>query len=292
MTAKILNGTEIAARLRAELATQVSAFTAERGYPPGLGVVLVGDNPASHAYVRMKKRACAEVGIESETYSPTLAADVSQAALLKVVQDLNENPRVHGILVQLPLPKHIDEEVILAAVSLDKDVDGFHPLNIGKLAQKGRDPLFTPATPTGVMALLAEAGVDLRGKHAVVIGRSNIVGMPTALLLLKQDATVTIVHSRTVDAPAIIRTADVVIAAAGVARYVKGEWLKPGAVVIDVGTNRVDDPTTKSGYRLVGDVDFESALEVAGVITPVPGGVGPMTIGLLLSNTVKAALRT
>lgn len=287
MTATIIDGNVVADRMRAEIAEDVKQFTEQHGYPPGLAVVLVGDNAASHTYVRMKQKACESVGMYS--VKRDLPEDATHDDVAQVVRDLNADPKIHGILVQLPMPPQIDEEKILALVSLEKDVDGFHPINIGQLAQKGREPLFTPATPTGVMVLIEETGIDLNGKHAVVIGRSNIVGMPVALMLTKANATVTLAHSRTTNMPDLVRQADVVIAAAGVAGYVRGDWLKPGAVVIDVGTNKVDDPTAKRGYRLVGDVVFEEALHTAGYITKVPGGVGPMTITLLLSNTLKAA---
>lgn len=289
MTAKIINGKEIAAEIREEIASGVEALLAEGGPRPGLATVLVGDNPASHTYVRAKRKACAEVGIES--FGHELPADASQAEVEKLVSDLNADPAVHGILVQLPLPAGLDEEAILKAISIEKDVDGFHPLNIGRLAQKGREPLFVPCTPAGCLVLLRKAGAKLEGANAVVVGRSNIVGMPAALLLVKENATVTICHSKTADLPAVCRGADILIAAIGRARMIKGDWIKPGAYVIDVGTNRIDDPTTKSGYRQVGDVDFDEALEVAGAITPSPGGVGPMTITLLLQNTLRGASR-
>ncbi len=290
MTATIIDGTEIAQRLRGDIAEQVARFVSQHGYPPGLGVVLVGDDPASASYVRMKRRACEQVGMRSVGH--LLAADSTQADVEAAVTDLNNDPRIHGILVQLPMSAHIDEAQVLGLVRLDKDVDGFHPVNIGALGMKGREPLFTPATPTGVMVLLAEAGVKLSGAHAVVVGRSNIVGMPVALMLLRENATVTICHSRTVDLPARVAEADVVIAAIGKANFIQGSWLKPGAVVIDVGTNQISDPDAPRGYRYVGDVDYDSAVEVAGAITRVPGGVGPMTITMLLSNTLKAAIRS
>lgn len=289
MTATILDGNAVAERMRAEIAAEAAAFKDKYGYAPGLGVVLAGDNPASQMYVRMKRKACEKVGIESS--ATFFDSNASQEEVEAAVAAMNADPRVHGILVQLPLPKHIDEQRVLRQVSLDKDVDGFHPLNIGLLAMKGRDPLFTPATPTGCMVLLKEAGVDLNGANAVVVGRSNIVGMPVALMLVKANATVSICHSRTKNIQDYLKSADVVIAAAGLPEFIKGEWLKPGAVVIDVGTNKVDDPTAEKGYRYVGDVHFESAAEVAGVITRVPGGVGPMTITMLLFNTMKAANR-
>ncbi|XP_054802240.1 bifunctional protein FolD 2 isoform X2 [Prosopis cineraria] len=237
----------------------------------------------------MKRKACAEVGIKS--FDVDLPEQVSEADLVKQVHELNVNPDIHGILVQLPLPRHINEEKVLTEISLEKDVDGFHPLNIGKLSMKGREPLFVPCTPKGCLELLHRSGVSIKGKKAVVVGRSNIVGLPVSMLLLKEDATVTIVHSRTSEPERIIREADIVIAAAGQPMMVKGSWIKPGAAVIDVGTNAVDDPTKKSGYRLVGDVDFEEASKVAGWITPVPGGVGPMTVTMLLQNTLEGAKR-
>jgi 5,10-methylene-tetrahydrofolate dehydrogenase/methenyl tetrahydrofolate cyclohydrolase len=290
MSAQIIDGKVVADRMQAEIAAEAARFCAEYGYPPGLGVVLVGENPASAMYVRMKRKACEKAGITSVGH--VLPGDATQETIETAVQSLNDDPKIHGILVQLPLPKHIDEERVLRAVSLEKDVDGFHPLNIGLLAMKGREPHFTPATPTGCMVLLKEVGVQLAGVNAVVIGRSNIVGLPVALMLMKANATVTICHSRTQDIAAIVKRADVVIAAIGQPEYVKGAWLKPGAVVIDVGTNKVDDPTAEKGYRYVGDVEYEAAAQVAGAITKVPGGVGPMTITMLLHNTMKSAWRS
>ncbi|MCK5645131.1 MAG: bifunctional methylenetetrahydrofolate dehydrogenase/methenyltetrahydrofolate cyclohydrolase [Anaerolineales bacterium] len=264
-------------------------LVADGGPRPGLATVLVGANPASHIYVRMKRKACGEVGIES--YHHELPEDASQEEVEKLVEELNVDPKVHGILVQLPLPAGMDEEAILRMIRIEKDVDGFHPLNIGRLAMKGREPLFVPCTPAGCITLLKKAGATLEGAEAVVVGRSNIVGMPAALLLVKENATVTICHSRTKDLPEVCRKADVLIAAIGRAEMIRGDWIKPGAYVIDVGTNRVDDPTKKRGYRLTGDVAFEEAVEVAGAITPVPGGVGPMTIAGLLNNTLRSAKR-
>ncbi|MCA9939350.1 MAG: bifunctional methylenetetrahydrofolate dehydrogenase/methenyltetrahydrofolate cyclohydrolase FolD [Anaerolineales bacterium] len=287
MTGKIIDGTSIAARVRAEVGEAVAAMKAAHNYEPGLATVLVGDNTASATYVRMKQRACAEVGIHS--IGVEMPASVTQSELIDKVAALNADPAVNGILVQLPLPDHIDEEAVLNTVDLTKDVDGFHPVNIGRLAMKGRDPLFIPCTPYGCMVLLEEAGAKLNGANAVVVGRSNIVGLPMAMLLQKANATVSICHSRTKDLRAYLSMADVVIAAVGRANMITGDMLKPGAVVIDVGINRVDDPTAKRGYRLVGDVDFASAKEVAGAITPVPGGVGPMTIAMLMKNTLHAA---
>jgi len=287
MTAKIIDGTAIAAEVRANIAKDVAARV-EKGLPvPGLATVLVGENPASQVYVRMKQKACENAGIKSFGYN--IPADISQAELEQLVSDLNANPDIHGILVQLPLPKGLDEERVLNAISLEKDVDGFHPVNIGRLAQKGRKPLFVPCTPDGVIYLLAQAGVQFQGASAVVLGRSNIVGMPVALLLVERDATVTICHSRTKNLAEVCRSADVLVAAVGRPEMVKGDWVKPGAVVIDVGVNRVEDPGLEKGYKLVGDVAFNEVKAVASAITPVPGGVGPMTIAMLLRNTVRAA---
>jgi 5,10-methylene-tetrahydrofolate dehydrogenase/methenyl tetrahydrofolate cyclohydrolase len=237
----------------------------------------------------MKKKACAEAGITS--FSHDVPADVSQEELLKLVRELNDNSDVHGILVQLPLPDHIDAETILGAISLEKDVDGFHPLNIGRLSMKQRDPLFVPCTPKGCIELLDRTGVGIEGKRAVVLGRSNIVGLPVAMLLLHRNATLTICHSRTKDLPGVVREAEILIAAVGRPEMVRGDWVKPGVVVIDVGVNAVDDPDSERGYRLVGDVAFDEVQEVASAITPVPGGVGPMTIAMLLRNTVDGAKR-
>jgi len=256
---------------------------------PGLATVLVGERKDSQSYVRSKKKACAEVGMIS--LGSDLPADISQEELLKVVREFNANPDVHGILVQLPLPSHIDEEEILAAISIEKDVDGFHPLNIGRLSMKRREPLFVPCTPKGCIELLNRTGVKIEGKRAVVLGRSNIVGLPVAMLLLHRNATLTICHSRTQDLPGVVREADILIAAVGRAEMVRGDWVKPGVVVIDVGINSVDDPTSPKGYRLVGDVAFDEVKEVASAITPVPGGVGPMTIAMLLRNTLDGAKR-
>jgi len=289
MTASIIDGKVIAAQVRTEVAQGVEKLLADGGPRPGLATVLVGDNPASHTYVKAKRKACAEAGIES--FGHELAATATQAEVESLVARLNQDPKVHGILVQLPLPAGLDEEAVLKAISLEKDVDGFHPLNIGRLAQKGREPLFVPCTPAGCLVLLKKAGAKLDGANAVVVGRSNIVGMPAALLLVKENATVTICHSRTKDLAGVCRSADVLIAAIGRAEMIRGSWIKPGAYVIDVGINRVEDPSTKSGYRLVGDVAYAEAVQVAGAITPVPGGVGPMTIALLLQNTLRSAAR-
>lgn len=287
MTAKIIDGSAVAQQIRAEVTQVVAARVAESKPAPGLATVLVGDNPASQSYVRSKHKACQEVGIRSSGY--TLPATASQQEVEDLVKKLNDDPNVSGILVQLPLPAGLDEEKVLGLIRIEKDVDGFHPINIGRLAQKGRDPLFIPCTPAGVMLLLEQNVPSLEGVHAVVLGRSNIVGMPVALLLVRANATVTICHSRTRDLPEVVRGADVLVAAVGRAEMVKGDWVKPGAVVIDVGVNHVDDPTRPRGYRLAGDVDFDAVKEVAGAITPVPGGVGPMTIAMLMKNTLKAA---
>jgi 5,10-methylene-tetrahydrofolate dehydrogenase/methenyl tetrahydrofolate cyclohydrolase len=288
MTAKIIDGKAIADEMKAAIAEGVKKLVAS-GIKPGLATVLVGENPASHTYVGMKRKMCAELGIES--FGHTLPATASQQEVETLVRDLNADPKVHGILVQLPLPAGLDEEAVLRSISIEKDVDGFHPINIGRLAQKGREPMFVPCTPAGCIILLKKAGAKLSGAKAVVCGRSNIVGMPAALLLVKEDATVTICHSRTKDLAAVCREADILIAAIGRAEMIRGDWIKPGAYVIDVGTNRKEDPSKKSGYRLVGDVAFDEAVEVAGAITPVPGGVGPMTIMGLMQNTLRSAQR-
>jgi len=289
MTAKLIDGKAIADAIHAEVKAGVAALTARSGVTPGLATVLVGDNAASHKYVAMKRKACAEAGMQS--YHHELPRTATQAEVLALVRRLGADPKVHGILVQLPLPGHIDEKTILEAVPLSKDVDGFHPLNIGALAMKGREPQFVPCTPAGVIELIERSGTPIEGRDAVVVGRSNIVGMPVALLLVGRNATVTICHSRTKDLAGVVRRADIVVAAIGRAHFVKGDWIKPGATVIDVGTNFIDDPKARTGKRLVGDVDFAAAQAVAGAITPVPGGVGPMTIAMLLSNTLRSALR-
>jgi len=287
MSAQIIDGNAIAEKLRIETAAEVEAMV-KAGLPrPGLATVLVGERKDSQSYVGMKQKRARELGIES--FGHTVPADATQEEIENLVRELNADPRVNGILVQLPLPDHIDDEKVLNAISIEKDVDGFHPLNIGRLAQKGREPLFVPCTPDGVMYLIEQTGVPFKGANAVVLGRSNIVGMPAALLLVKRDATVTVCHSRSKDLAGICRQADILVAAVGRPEMVRGDWIKPGAVVIDVGTNAVNDPTAKKGYKWVGDVCFEEAKEVAGWITPVPGGVGPMTIAMLMRNTVRAA---
>jgi len=289
MTAEIIDGKTIAAAIREEVKKEV-AHRIEKNLPiPGLATILVGEDPASQVYVRSKHRACEEAGIRS--FSKILSAYTSQAALESAIRELNLDKKVHGILVQLPLPNGLNEEQALNTVALEKDVDGFHPVNIGRLAQKGREPLFVPCTPAGVIYLLKENISSMEGKQAVVLGRSNIVGMPVALLLLRENATVTICHSRTQNLPDVVRNADIVVAAIGKSEIVRGSWIKPGAVVIDIGVNRVDDPTRERGYRLTGDVAFDEVREIASAITPVPGGVGPMTIAMLLLNTLSAAER-
>ncbi len=287
MTAKIIDGKLTAETIRLEVAAAVAERVKAGKSKPGLATVLVGDDPGSHTYVRSKHKACLEAGIES--FGHELPATATQAEVEQLVMDLNADSRVNGILVQLPMPSHIDEESVLKAISIEKDVDGFHPLNIGRLAQKGREPLFIPCTPAGCIYLLEKELPKLEGANAAVLGRSNIVGMPVALLLVRANATVTICHSRSRNLPEIIRSADILVAAVGRPEMVKGDWVKPGAVVIDVGINHVDDASRPKGYRIVGDVDYDQVSQVASAITPVPGGVGPMTIAMLLKNTLRAA---
>lgn len=287
MAAKILDGKALAARIRAEVATKVAARVAKSLSQPGLATVIVGDDAGSQVYVRNKRKACEEAGMLSFGYE--LPASATQQELLHLIDELNNRPDVHGILVQLPLPTQIDAAAIQQAVAVHKDVDCLHPENVGLLAQKGREPRFVPCTPAGIMRLLVDAGTQLVGANAVVLGRSNIVGRPLSLLLLNADATVTVAHSKTRDLPSLCHSADVLIAAVGKAEMVRADWIKPGAVVIDVGVNRIEDKDAKSGYRLVGDVAFEEASQVAGAITPVPGGVGPMTIATLIENTLRAS---
>ena len=289
MPAKLIDGTAIGAEMRKELGTEIAGLK-KKGIKPGLAVVLVGDNPASEVYVRMKGKACEEAGLHSVTIKRP--KETSEADLLKELDRLNHDAAIHGILVQLPLPKQIDTNRVLHAIDPRKDVDGFHPENVGKVA--GGDATgFRPATPYGVQQLLLRSGVETKGAHAVIVGRSNIVGRPMAALLLQDgpggNATVTVCHSRTRNIDQITRQADILIVAIGKPEFVTGSMVKPGAVVIDVGVNRVDDPSKKQGYRLVGDVKFDEAKQVASAITPVPGGVGPMTITMLLYNTVQAA---
>ena len=288
--ARLIDGAAVAHAVRERVATEVAELAA-RGVVPGLSVVLVGDDAASAVYVRNKERFARETGMRGETIR--MSAETTQDELLAVVDRLNADAAVHGILVQMPLPRQIDPEAVIRRIRPEKDVDGFHPVNVGELLI-GTGQGFAPCTPAGVMELLRAYEVDVRGKRVVVIGRSNIVGKPMAALLVQPgaDATVTVCHSRTADLAEHTRAADVVVAAIGRARFVTADMLKPGAVVIDVGMNRIDDATAKGGTRLVGDVDFEGARRVASAITPVPGGVGPMTIAMLLANTVRAARRT
>jgi methylenetetrahydrofolate dehydrogenase (NADP+)/methenyltetrahydrofolate cyclohydrolase len=290
--AKLIDGTALAKKIRAEVATDVAALR-EQGVVPGLSVVLVGEDPASAVYVGAKEKASREAGMAGETIR--LAATTSQAELLALVEQLNRDEKVHGILVQMPLPKQIDPDTVIRHIRPDKDVDGFHPVNVGKLLI-GHSDGFAPCTPAGVQRMLVEYGVETKGAEVVVIGRSTIVGKPMAALMVQSgagaDATVTVCHSRTRDLAAHTRRADILIVAAGRPRMVTADMVRPGAVVIDVGMNRIADATTKSGTRLVGDVDFDSVRQVASLITPVPGGVGPMTIAMLLRNTVRAAQRT
>lgn len=287
MTAQLIDGKAIAQKVRDGVKEKVAARTAAGKSQPGLATVLVGERVDSAAYVGMKQKACADLGMTS--FHHPLPEDISQEDLEKLIKELNADSKVHGILVQLPLPDHLDEERVLQLISIEKDVDGFSPINIGRLAQKGREPLFVPCTPYGCIYLLKDAGVEISGANAVVLGRSNIVGMPAALLLVKENATVTVCHSRTKNLADVVRQADILIAAIGRTEMVQGDWIKPGAAVIDVGMNSKPDSTKKKGYRLVGDVNFDEAKEVAGYITPVPGGVGPMTIAMLMANTLRAA---
>ncbi len=286
--AQVIDGTAIAAAMRAELKDEAAAL-AKRKIVPGLAVVLVGENPASQVYVRMKKKGCAEVGVQS--FSHQLPTTCSEKRLLDLIAKLNGDPRVHGILVQLPLPKHIGEAKVISAIDPAKDVDGFHPVNVGRMLTG--DPSFLPCTPAGCQALLMRSGFNPAGQHVVIVGRSNIVGKPLAAILMQKapgaDATVTVCHSRTHNLAAITRSADILIAAIGVPGFVKADMVRPGAVVIDVGVNRVDDPSTEKGYKLVGDVDYDAVAKKAAAITPVPGGVGPMTIAMLLKNTIESA---
>ena len=289
MTARVLDGVRLAKEIRAEVATEVARL-AERGKKPGLAVVIVGEDPASRVYVRSKGRACVEAGMLSETIE--LPATVSEAELLATIDRLNGDPAIHGMLVQLPLPRHISTESVLRRISPAKDVDGFHPINVGRLAS-GDPAAFRPATPYGVQQMLVRAGIETKGAHAVIVGRSTIVGRPMASLLLQDapggNATVTVCHSRSRDLPAVTRLADILVVAIGKPRFVTADMVRPGAAVIDVGINRVTDASADRGYRLVGDVDYEPVAELASAITPVPGGVGPMTIAMLLRNTLQAA---
>ncbi|MDA0328974.1 MAG: bifunctional methylenetetrahydrofolate dehydrogenase/methenyltetrahydrofolate cyclohydrolase FolD [Gemmatimonadetes bacterium] len=290
MSTQIISGRDIAEEIRGELTERVAALKAESGIVPGLATVLVGSDPASEMYVGMKNKAAAAMGIHSRQI--TLPAATTESELLGVVDGLNADPAVHGILVQLPLPNHIDEGKIIEAIDPSKDVDGFHPVSVGRLATDSGE-FFAPCTPAGVVEMLVRSGNDPNGKHVVVVGRSNIVGRPLASLLLRKgaggNATVTVAHSRTPDLGAVTRTADILVVAMGRPEMITADMVRPGTVVIDVGTNRVDDPTREKGYRVCGDVLFDEVKEVASAISPVPGGVGPMTITMLLANTVKSA---
>ena len=288
MVAQIIDGKTISEQIRSELAGEVRRLT-EKGFRPGLAVVLVGENAASQVYVGKKEQACEELGLYSECYR--LPEKTSEEELLQLVDTLNNKEEIDGILVQLPLPKHINEEKVLLKIDPDKDVDGFHPINVGRMCIG--NARFLPCTPWGIQELLMRTGHDPDGKHVVVIGRSNIVGKPVAMILIQKakgaNATVTVVHSGTKNIPDITRQADILIAAMGKPEFVKADMVKPGAVIIDVGVNRIPDKTTKSGTRLVGDVDFNAVKEIASAITPVPGGVGPMTIAMLMKNTLTSA---
>ena len=291
MTAKIIDGKQVAAEMREELKAEIIKLR-ESGIVPGLGVILVGEDPASQSYVKAKEKACDDIGIYSE--DNRLPAETTQAELIECVEAMNRNPKIHGILVQLPLPKHIDESAVIGTIIPEKDVDGFTPVNVGNLVIG--EKCFMPCTPHGVVQLLARSGVEIAGSHVVVVGRSNIVGKPVANMLLQKkenaNATVTICHTGTKDMGYFTRQADILIVATGWPNTVTADMVKDGAAVIDVGVNRVEDASRKRGYRLVGDVDFEAVKEKASVITPVPGGVGPMTITMLMVNTVESAKRT
>ena len=286
MTATIIDGKSLSQSIREDIKKQIANRVARGLNPPGLATILVGNNPASRTYVRNKHRACDEVGIRNISYE--LPEETSQEELEALIKKLNNDSEATGILLQLPLPKHLDEESLLAAIKLTKDVDGFNPINIGRIALRGLAPVFVPCTPAGIMEMVHEYNAKIEGANAVVVGRSNIVGMPVSLLLTKANATVTICHSKTHNLASITRDADILIAAIGKPEFITADMVKPGAYVIDVGINSIDDPSRKSGYRLVGDVAYEEVAEVAGAITPVPGGVGPMTIAMLLKNTMRA----
>ncbi|HOE60511.1 MAG TPA: bifunctional methylenetetrahydrofolate dehydrogenase/methenyltetrahydrofolate cyclohydrolase FolD [Kiritimatiellia bacterium] len=291
MQATILDGKVLAAELRAEIARETAEFKRQSGLTPGLGVILIGADPASVSYVTAKEKACAEAGMVSQDVR--VPAETTQAEVLALVNRMNEDSRIHGILVQLPLPRHINESAVLNAISPDKDVDGFTPANVGRMILG--EPCYLPCTPHGIIRMLLKAEIQTAGRHAVVVGRSNIVGKPVAHLLMRKaeggNATVTVCHTGTRDLAEHTRRADILVVAAGRPNTVTGDMIRPGAVVIDVGVNRIPDPSRPSGFRLVGDVDFDSARRVASLITPVPGGVGPMTITMLLHNTLEAARR-
>jgi len=290
MVAKVIRGPEIAEQIKQELRVKVAELK-ERGITPGLAVVLVGEDPASQQYVRNKAKGCEELGLYSRTI--VLPEDTPEEKVLETVDQLNADPTIHGFLVQLPLPKHIDENKVIMRIDPAKDADGFHPVNVGRMLIG--NPMFLPATPHGIQEMLVRSGNDPEGKHVVIVGRSNIVGKPVAAILMQKkkgaNATVTLCHSRTRDLASLVRLGDIVIAAIGSPRFITADMIKPGAVVIDVGTNRIEDPAAKKGYRWVGDVDFDAVSEKASAITPVPGGVGPMTITMLMKNTVTAACR-
>ena len=281
----IIDGKKLSETINNEIAEEVKKLAESSKPVPGLAVIIVGNNPASKVYVASKKKACAKAGIFS--LEVALDENITQEKLIEEIQKLNNDNKINGILLQLPLPKHLDENAALEAISPEKDVDGFHPTNVGKL-YIGLDT-FVPCTPKGVIEILKRYNISISGKNAVVIGRSNIVGKPVAALLMKENATVTIAHSKTKNLPELVKNSDIVVSAIGKPEYVKGEWIKEGAIVVDVGINSVDDPTSPKGYKLVGDVEFEEASKKASYITPVPGGVGPMTIAMLLSNTLKAS---
>ena len=289
MTAQQLDGREVSSAIRAEVKAEVERLTAEHGIVPGLATVLVGEDPASKSYVEMKQNQCRKAGMNA--FERAVPATISQEELEEVIEELNADPGVHGILVQLPLPNHLDEDRILAAIALEKDVDGFHPTNIARLALQGVEPTFAPCMPLGCIELLDRYGVEIEGKHAVVLGPSNIVGLPTALLLLHRGADLTICHDDTEDLAGKARLGDIVVAAIDIPRMVKADWVKPGAAVIDVGWSRVKDETVEKGFRVAGNVDFDGVSEVAGYVTPVPGGTGPMTIAMLIQNTLLSAKR-
>ena len=289
MTAQIIDGKKIAEGIRLEIAQEIKARNAIGLPVPGLATVLVGDDPASQIYVRNKIRVCEQLGIHSASY--TLPADTSIETLSALIDELNHAPEIHGILVQLPLPEQIDEYRVLSMINPQKDVDGFQPINAGMLSRKESEPCFVPCPPAGILRLIQSVQPEIAGLDAVVIGRSSIVGMPTAQLLCRNDATVTICHTKTQHLPEICRRADLLVVAVGQSRMVKADWIKPGAIVIDVGINRIEDPTAEKGYVLTGDTDFGAIMKKARAITPVPGGVGPMTIAMLMQNTLLAATK-
>jgi len=286
---KIINGQEIAEIIKKEISSEVQEFIKTGRNPPGVAVILVGDDVASQTYVRMKENAAKTVGINLQKF--TYKSDVSQNEIIQIIEQLNVREDIDGIIVQLPLPPHLDKQKILLTVSHEKDVDGFNPINMGSVALKGHTPLFIPCTPKGCIEILKREGISIDGKHAVVVGRSNIVGIPLSLLLIKENATVTICHSQTKDIDKIVATGDLVFAAVGIPCMIKEDWVKPGAICIDVGINSVPDPKNPGRNRLVGDFDFENVKKVAGKITPVPRGVGPMTVAMLLRNTLDSAIR-